>query len=408
MEIPYPLPLILDGATGANLMNREHMPLGQCTEQWIACHPQALLQLQREFVQAGSQVLLTPTFQANSLALDKFGLADEDIRLNRELAALTKQAAAGRALSAGSMGPTGETIEPFGRLRFQALVDAYRRQAQALHNAGVDLLFCETMTSLPDARAALIAGKETGLPVLISVVVNSQGEMPDETDLLCALTVLQSMGADAFGVNCSGTPEEMLPWLKKIVPYAKVPLLAKPNPGSPNPVNLGQYDLGPDIFAKQMGKLMEAGVSILGGCCGATPEHIAALAETLRQRSFPAAMKPEDEMLAAGEHEVFFLSEDMTMGEALPCEFDMADAILAYEDSGYDLLPLEFESEDDVDYFRRNAHMLRLPVLFASHSERLLEQALFEFQGRALIDSRCTIARDILDKLAKRYGAIVY
>lgn len=410
MDIPYPLPLLLDGATGTNLIFREHMPLEQCPEQWILRHPQALLRLQRDFVRAGSQVLLAPTFQANSLALQKYGLSEEDIRFNRELVALTKQAAPNGVLVAGSIGPTGQSIEPFGELYFQTVVDAYRRQGQALRDAGVDLLVCETMTTLPDARAALLASKETGLPVFVSVVVNGQGEMPDGTDILCALTVLQAMGADAFGINCSGTPEETLPWIEKIAPYAKIPLLAKPNPGSPNPVNLGQYDLGPDIFAKQVGKLVDTGVAIVGGCCGTSPEHIAALSKMLRQKGKFAVhqVSPEDEVLASSEHEVFFLSEDMTIGEALPCEYDMADTILKYEDSGCDLILVEIETEDDAYHLGRNAHMFRLPVLITSHSEELLQEALFEFQGRALIDSRCGIESSKLDGLAKRYGAIVY
>lgn len=411
MDVPYHLPLLLDGATGTNLIHREHMPLEQCPEQWILQHPQALLSLQHDFVKAGSQVLLAPTFQANALALEKYGLAAEDINLTERLVFLTKQASGGNTLVAGSIGPTGQGIEPFGKLRFQQIVDTYRRQVQAMRKAGVDLIVCETMTSLSDARAALLAAKETGLPVFVSVVVTEEEEeMPDGTKLLCALAVLQSMGADAFGINCSGSPGQILPWFEKIAPYAQIPLLAKPNPGNPNPVNLGQYDLGPEIFAKEVGRLIDVGVSIVGGCCGTSPEHVHALANLIRNRSSrPLQHHPdENEVLAASGHEAFFLREDMTMGEPLSCELDMADDILEYEDSGFDILPVQVETEDDAYHLGLNCHMFRLPVLIASHSFELMEQSLFEFQGRALVDSQCGLENDELYRLAKRYGAIVY
>ncbi len=296
MDFPFPLPLLLDGATGTNLIQREHMPLEQCPEQWILQHPQALLSLQRDFVRAGSRVLYAPTFQTNPFALEKYGLAGEALRMTGELVSLTKQAAGEEALVAGCLGPAGQGIEPFGRFRFQQIVDGYRRQVQEMRRFGVDLIVCETMTSLPDARAALLAAKETGLPVFVSVVsTGEQGELPDGTQLLCALSVLQSMGADAFGINCSGTPEQSLPWYRKLAPYTKIPLLAKPNPGNPNPVRPGQYDLGPEIFAGEVGRLMEAGVSIIGGCCGTSPEHIEALASLLSKGAdMPSPVFPEE------------------------------------------------------------------------------------------------------------------
>ncbi len=411
MDFPYPLPLLLDGAIGTNLVHRENMPLEQCPEQWMLRHPHALISLQKDFVCAGSRVLHAPTFQTNSFALEKYGLAAEDLRLTGELVALTKQAADGQVLVAGSLGPTGRGMEPFEEFRFQQIVDVYRRQAQEMRRQGVDLIACETMTSLSDARAALLAAKETGLPVLVSVAsTGEQGEMPDGTQLLCALAVLQSMGADAFGITCSGAPEQVLPWYLQIAPYAKVPLLAKPNPGNPNPVHLGQYDLGPEIFAAEAGRLIEAGVSIIGGCCGTSPEHIEALADFLRTGADnPVANCPKDgALMAASGREVFFLGEEMTMGEPLSCKFDMADDILEYEDSGYDLLPIAVETEDDVYHLSLNSHMFRLPVWLTSHSCELMQQALFEFQGRALIDSRGGLEDYELDKLAKRYGAIVY
>lgn len=408
MDFPYPLPLLLDGAIGTNLIDREHMPLEQCPEQWIADHPQALFALQKDFMEAGSQVLIAPTFQANTYALEKYGLASEDVRLTKTLVSLTKQTAGDAVLVAGNLGPTGQSVEPFGENRFEQIVSAYRRQTQEMKRAGADLIICETMTSLSDARAALLASKETGLPVFVSVVVTEEGEMPDGTDVLGALAVMQSMGADAFGINCSGTPEQILPWFEKMVPYAKIPLLAQPNPGNPNPVNLGQYDLGPEMFAEEMEKLLDVGVTIIGGCCGTSPEHIKVLRQLLdHQENYVSSCKEEEELAVSG-HETFFLSEEMTMGEPLTCEFDMADDILEYEDSGYEILPVQIETEDDSYHLGLNAHMFRLPVLISSHSYDLMEKALMEFQGRALIDSQCGLEDHEIDELAKRYGAIVY
>ena len=167
--IPLSLPFLMDGATGTELQKRG-MPLGACTEQWALEHPEALLELQRAYVEAGAQVLVTPTLGANRGALEKFGLADRVEEYNARLTGLTRQAAAGRALVAGDLGPTLHAIPPYGETPFEVLVGFYAEQAAALERAGVDLFLVESVMAMAEARAAVLGIRESGSrrPILVT------------------------------------------------------------------------------------------------------------------------------------------------------------------------------------------------------------------------------------------------
>ncbi|MDE7062363.1 MAG: homocysteine S-methyltransferase family protein, partial [Lachnospiraceae bacterium] len=193
--------VILDGATGTNLQ-QAGMPVGVCPEQWILEHPQVMIDLQRAYVEAGTQILLAPTFTANRIKLEEYGLQDELERMNRELVALSKEAAGGKALVAGDITMTGQQLYPMGELMFEELVEVYKEQIRVLCAAGVDLIFVETMMSLQESRAAVIAAKETcDLPVFVSMTFSEDGRSLYGTDPVTAVVTLQSLGADAVGMN---------------------------------------------------------------------------------------------------------------------------------------------------------------------------------------------------------------
>ena len=276
-------PVLLDGATGSNL-RAAGMPVGVPPERWVLEHPTALLDLQRAYVDAGSRILMAPTFSANRPALDRFGLAGELGALNAALVGLTREAAGGRALVAGDLSTLGQPLEPLGPISYGEAYDVYREQMESLAEAGADLLAVETLMGIDEAAAALdAAGAVCGLPVLCSFSVEADGTVPFGGTALEALLTAQELGASAVGVNCSVGPDQLEAVVRTLAEAAAVPVIAKPNAGLPVIDELGRavYTMGPRDFARHMAVLARAGASLLGGCCGSAPDYIRALAEVL-------------------------------------------------------------------------------------------------------------------------------
>lgn len=275
--------ILLDGATGTNLLKRG-MPGGTCAEAWILEHPDVLTALQQEYIAAGSDVIYAPTFGANRIKLKEYGLADRVIEMNRELIRLSKQAAKDQALVAGDMTMTGQQLLPLGMMELDELIECYKEQAQAIDEAGADLFIVETMMSLQETRAAVLAIRSvSALPIMVTMTFEENGKTLYGTDPLTALITLQSLGIKAFGINCSSGPEKLYELLAGIQSYAAIPLIAKANAGLPRLEN-GEtiFPMGPDEYAMQAVKLLDAGAVLIGGCCGTTPEHIRQLADLTR------------------------------------------------------------------------------------------------------------------------------
>ena len=276
-------PLLLDGATGSNLMKRG-MPRGVCTELWIDAHPEILLDLQREYVAAGSDIIYAPTFSANRHTLEREGLGDQVSDLNRRLVALSRQAAGGKALVAGDMTTTGVPLEPNGPMEYNRLHDIYREQTAALAEGGADLIVIETMLGIDETAVALEAAREVcDLPVLCSLTVQSDGSAYFGGNCVDAVEELQELGASAAGVNCSCGPEQLVSLVRNMKAVARIPLLVKPNAGMPAISDDGEavYPMTAAEFATHMRVLLEAGADLIGGCCGTTPEFIAEMKRKL-------------------------------------------------------------------------------------------------------------------------------
>ena len=229
--------VILDGASGTNFMEAG-MPLGVCPENWILEHPEVLVQLQRAYVDAGTNIVYAPTFTGNRIKLQEYGLESKLEVINTALVKLSKSAVENRALVAGDITMTGRQLFPLGDMDFEELVDVYKEQARIMEQAGVDLFVVETMMSLQETRAAVIAIKEVSqLPIMVTMTFNEDGRTLYGTTPEVAVTVLQALGADAIGVNCSTGPMEMIPLVSKMAEYATVPIIAKPNAGLPELVD---------------------------------------------------------------------------------------------------------------------------------------------------------------------------
>ena len=222
-------PIYLDGATGSNLQ-KAGMPTGVCPEQWILDHPDVILDLQKRYIEAGTQILYAPTFSGNRIKLEEYGLADKIVEINTKLVQLCREAAGEKGLVCGDMTMTGESLEPMGDLELEELIDIYKEQAKILYEAGVDLFVVETMMSLAETRAAVLAIKETcDLPIMVSMTFDEKGKTLYGNTPEGCMVVLQSLGADVVGINCSTGPERMADMVRQMKPYANVPILAKPN-----------------------------------------------------------------------------------------------------------------------------------------------------------------------------------
>ena len=271
--------VLLDGATGSNLM-KAGMPRGVCTESWITENPQPLLDLQKAYVAAGSQIIYAPTFSANRHSLKRHGEEHRVQELNYKLVQLSKLAADASALVAGDMTTTGIPLEPLGTMKYDELFDIYSEQARALNDAGADLIVIETMLGIDETSVALEAAKSVcKLPVLCSLTVQADGSLYFGGHCVDAVQTLQELGADAVGINCSLGPEQLVSLVRNMKAASAVPLLVKPNAGMPVISDQGEavYPMQAEDFANFMLPLIDAGADIVGGCCGTTPEFIAEL-----------------------------------------------------------------------------------------------------------------------------------
>lgn len=425
-------PIFLDGATGSNLQ-KKGMPPGVCPEKWILENRDIMISLQRAFVNAGSNIVYAPTFTANRIKLREYGLEEQIRQINLDLVALSKEAVGDNAYVAGDITMTGEQLAPMGHLNFEELIDIYKEQIRYLVEADVDLLVVETMMSLQETRAALIAAKETcELPVMVTMTFESDGRTLYGTDAATAAVVLESLGADAIGTNCSTGPDKMADVVRQMAEMTTVPIIAKPNAGLPSLDAEGNtvYDMGAEEFGACMKILLEAGASIVGGCCGTTPEHILKTKESVgsmqilhREASDKRFLTSERKTVAFGLDDNFIIvgerinptgkkklqeqlragSMDMVVNfaeEQEACGAGILDINMGM--SGIDEKAMMLKTLETL------GGITNLPFSLDSSHVDVLEAALRRYPGRALINSISyeKVKIDNLLPIAKKYGAM--
>ena len=276
--------VLLDGATGSNL-RKAGMPVGISSEQWVLENPQVLQNLQRAYVDAGSQIVYAPTFAANRISMRNFNLQDRIVELNTRLVKISKDAVGNRALVAGDLTTTGQLMEPRGPLTYEELYQAYQEQIRALADAGADLLVAETMLSVDETVVALDAAQSVcDLPMMCSLTLEADGSAMYGGNAVEAVMTLQEMGAAAVGLNCSVGPDQLESVVTNMKKVAQVPIIAKPNAGMPVIDEKGEahYSMDAETFAAYTRKLVAAGAGLVGGCCGTTPEYIKQLKKILQ------------------------------------------------------------------------------------------------------------------------------
>ena len=421
---------ILDGAAGTQLQARG-MPSGACPELWCLENPEAVKAVHRDYLQAGADVVYTCTFGGNRFKLSEYGGANA-FEVNRDLAILARQAVGDACLVAGDIGPTGRFIEPFGDIPFEEAVAAFKEQVRGLLEGGVDLFAIETMVDIQEARAALIAVRElTSAFTIVTMTFESSGRTLNGTDPLSALVTLQSLGADAVGCNCSTGPEEMIPLIRAMAPYARVPLVVKPNAGLPALVD-GEtvFPMSPDAFSGFGREFVSLGVNFLGGCCGTTPAHIRDLKEKTRgvpvkERGYAVSgtlSSSRKTVLLRQGGPLLIIGERINPTGKKDLQAELAQGRMALVKrfaqeqvrNGADLLDVNagMPGIDEVGTLKEMVKVLSVssdaPLCIDSPIPEAIEAALRIYPGRALINS-ISGEEGKLDKLlelASRYGAM--
>jgi homocysteine S-methyltransferase len=291
--------LVCDGAMGTMLYSRGIF-LNRCFDELNLTHPDLVSAIHREYLDAGADVIETNTFGANRYRLLSFGLADDLARINEEGAAIARRAAGDRAWVAGSIGPLGVRIEPWGRTSLDEAAEAFRDQARALESGGVDLFILETFLDVNELAAAVEALRSVShLPIVAQLTTGEDGHTLDGTPPESFVPLIERAGADVVGVNCSVGPAAMLETIEAMARVSGVRLSAQPNAGRPREVDgRNLYLSSPEYMASYARRFANAGVRLVGGCCGTTPEHTRQMAEAVR--ATPPMARPAPSAVVAG------------------------------------------------------------------------------------------------------------
>ncbi|MDD4188739.1 MAG: homocysteine S-methyltransferase family protein [Eubacteriales bacterium] len=424
--------LILDGASGTE-MQKKGMPNGVCPEIWVSENPRLLIDTQKKYFGSGSEAVYTFTLGANRLKLSHYRNEIDVSDLNKKLAHISRTASGKSGLVAGDISTTGHFIAPFGDLPFEEAVGIYKEQVKGLLEGGVDFFVIETMIDIREARAALLAVKEScSLPVCVSMTFSDNGKTLTGTDPMTAVITLQSLGADVVGCNCSTGPRQMIRIIEEMKSVAKVPLIAKPNAGIPELKNgKTTYSIGPEEFGTLMRPFAELGVNLIGGCCGTTPEHIEAI-----KKHLPDYRKPEEKPVFCGAvtsatRTVFInpsgplaiigerinptgkkkLTKELLSGKMA----EVGNLAIEQAEAGADILDVNVgvpgidEKSAMREVVEELAETVDTPLCIDSSDPEAIESALRIYPGRALINS-VSAEKSKMEKLfpiAAKYGAMI-
>ena len=433
--------LFLDGGMGTLLQEKGLAP-GELPEMWNVTHPEEIRTIHRNYIEAGSDIVLTNTFGANAL---KFHAEDCSLEsIVKTAVKLVKEAAkeaetAGKAAPEGrrtvytalDIGPTGKLLKPMGDLEFEAAYEAFREVMIWGEEAGADLIHIETMSDTYELKAAVLAAKEnTSLPVFATVIYDERKKLLTGADIPSVIAMLEGLRVDALGINCGMGPEQMLPILEDYIKYSSLPVIVKPNAGLPKQKD-GQtwYDVDPAEFAGYMKKIVSMGACVIGGCCGTTPEHIKAMTEQCRGMKIIPPTEKEDTIVSSYGKSVFLGIGSKIIGERInptgkkrfkqalkehDLEYIMREGI-TQQDNGAHILDVNvgLPDIDETAMMKETVQELQsvvnLPLQIDTVDADAMEAALRIYNGKAMVNS-VSGKQESMDKvfpLIQRYGGVV-
>lgn len=427
--------VILDGGMGSCLIS-EGMPQGVCPEQWMIDNPDVQFKIQSQYAVNGADIIYAPTFTCNRPKLSLYNLEDKLEEINIKLVETARRAAQSadhKVYIAGDMTMTGIMLKPMGPMDFEELIDIYKEQVKALLKANVDLFIVETMMSLQETRACVIAIKELcDLPIMATLTFEADGKTLMGTDPGTAAITLEALGVDAVGCNCSTGPLNMATCIKKMSEVVNIPVIAKPNAGLPKLDDNGNsyYDNNPHDFAVQMKTILEAGATIVGGCCGTNPEYIKELVSMHYSKSASEKSLTGIRYLTSERATLRFSLDDnfMIIGERINptgkkafqeslrnSSLDMALEFASQQEAnGAKILDVNVgmsgidEKATMVKLVDELSYSTDLPLCIDTSYVDVMEAALRRYPGRALINSISgeSAKTDALLSVAKKYGAM--
>ncbi len=426
---------IFDGAMGT-MLQQAGMPNGYCPEAYNLENPTAIINIHRSYLAAGATIIETNTFGANRLKLVHYDLQDQTRKINQTAAALARQAAGNTAKIAGSVGPTGKLISPLGDLDFEKAYQAFFEQIRALDEGGVDYILIETIIDIQEMRAALLAAKAASTkPVICQLTFGPDGRTVTGTNPATAAVLLEAMGASVIGANCSLGPAQLIPIIQELSNATKLPISVQPNAGMPE-LRHGEtiFPLTPQAMASYIPALIDAGATFIGGCCGTTPRHIAAIKAAAANCPEPPRRKKSTDVILT----LTSRSKTVSLGSHLPpaiigerinptgrklLQQDIKEGsfiavkkeALLQVQAGAQILDVNMgvPGIDQAPVMKQAIEQLAMlvdvPLSIDTTDAAALEAGLRAYPGRALINSVTAEPERIRDflPLAKKYGAAI-
>lgn len=419
--------LFFDGAMGT-MLQKNGLKIGDLPENMNLTHPEVLLKIHKEYLDAGCTVITTNTFGANSL---KFNNVEEIVTAGVNLAKKSIENYNREVFVALDIGPLGRLLEPCGDLPFEEAYNLFKEQVIAGENAGADLVLIETMGDLYEIKAAVLAAKEnTNLPVLVSMIFDEKGILLTGADIKTAVVTLEGLGVDGIGMNCGLGPDQMLELLKEMKEYSSTPIFIQPNAGLPVSVNgKTTYNVTPEEFAEKQLQILKNGASTLGGCCGTTPEHIKAMIDLCKNEEITKISKKNYTAVSSYSKTVFFDEIPVIIGERInPTGKKLLKEALrnndmdyiyregvSQADAGAHILDVNVGlPEIDEPFMMVNAvkglqSILDLPLQIDTSDTVAMEKALRIYNGKSMINSvnGKEESMNSVFPLVKKYGGVV-
>lgn len=425
--------LFFDGGMGTLLQAKGLQP-GELPETWNFTHEKEIREIHRQYIEAGSDIVLTNTFGANALKFhdDAYSLEELIQRAVNNVKVAAEEAATGRRIyTALDVGPTGKLLKPMGDLDFETAYETYKEAMIYGEKAGADLIHIETMSDTYELKAAVLAAKEnTSLPVFATTIFDERGKLLTGADVPSVVAMLEGLRIDALGINCGMGPEQMLPILEQLMTYSSLPIIVKPNAGLPKQKD-GEtyYDVSPEEFASVMKHVVDLGAVVIGGCCGTTPAHIRCMADYCRKLPVKPIVKKNFTVVSSYGQSVFLGTGSKIIGERInPTgkkrfkqalkEHDL-DYILkegiTQQDNGAHILDVNV-GLPDIDepalmkeVVQELQSVTNLPLQIDTVDPVAMENALRIYNGKAMVNSVSgkQESMDVVFPLIQKYGGVV-